>query len=64
MEIIPKDPPFGFLLFKRYLQARTGLNGPPFRFFRHCVTFFEIFSMFPKGPPFEFFVTLLQNACL
>ena len=43
MYIIPKDPPFGFLLFKRYLQARTGLKGPPFDFVSALCDFFRNF---------------------
>ena len=50
----PKGPPFHFLHFKRNLQNRPRLKGPPFWFFRHCATFFErknfskISSFFPK----------------
>ena len=56
-------------LFQRYIQARTGLKfrtPPPFDFFFVGAVrfFFEFFLMSPKGPPFEFFVILLQNACL
>ena len=55
-------------LFQRYIQARTGLKfrtSPPFDFFFGAVRFFfEFFLMSPKGPPFEFFVILLQNAYL
>ena len=50
----PKGPPFGFLLFKRYLQTWTGLKGPPFRFFFGTVRLFSKFFLSPKGPPFRF----------
>ena len=39
--------------FPRNIQNRTRPKGPPFRFFRHCATFFPFFST--KGPPFNFF---------
>ena len=35
--------PFGFLLFKRNLQNRTGLKGPPFRFFSALCDFRNFF---------------------
>ena len=39
---------FGYF-FKRNLQNRPRLKGPPFDFFRHCATFFKNFSLSPKG---------------
>ena len=40
--------------FPRNIQYRTTPKGPPFRFFRHCATFFQNF-LCTKGSPLHFF---------
>ena len=45
--------PFHFLLFKRNIQNRTGLKGPPFNFFETVWFFSNILS--PKGPTVDLF---------
>ena len=60
--LFQRVPPFGFSLFKRNLQNRTGLKGPPFRFcFGTVRLFFDIFVS--KWSPFSFllFKHSLQN---
>ena len=42
--------PFGFLLFKRNLQNRTELKGPPIDFFPHSETFFRNFYCHQRVP--------------
>ena len=41
-----------FFFFSRNIHYRARLKGPPFQFFRHCVTFLKNF--FPKGFLFKF----------
>ena len=49
-----KGRPFLFLLFKRNLQNRTRLKGPPFDFYRRCATFFRKFFHIPLSSFFIF----------
>ena len=59
-ELLQRVPSFVYSIFN-VIQNRTGLQGPPLNFFRHCATFFSKFLLSPNGPPFKFFDILQQT---
>ena len=50
IQVIAKGPPFQFLLFKRNIQNRMRLKGPPFHFFFGAMRFFANFSCLKRTP--------------
>ena len=64
-KLYSKGSPLSFFTFSRkHTKPDVPKRSPLWIFFGTVRLFFENFLMSPKGPPFEFFVILQQNACL